>query len=250
MQLDTRIPLGFQSPDLVNALAQGQQAGQQANEFRHTNALRAAVQQHGAGLVSGDPMARNALAGFDPMMVQQADANRQSYRQNEQAAQMAFQNAQQKAREIAAGISAQERQQLRAEFEQGANMIAAAQTPEQFAQVAQAPGVREAVEAFLGPNMLSFENRQIIASAALGAAEALKVTAGPEQRVSEVGLQPVFGRDADGNVVILQLSKDGTAVRTQVPEGVTPAPCEKLIPPSGETERLVAEPTPPCAINC
>jgi hypothetical protein len=38
---------------------------------------------------------------------------------------------------------------------------------------------------------------------------------------SEFGLTPVLGRDKDGNVVVMQLGKDGTAVQTQMPEGVT-----------------------------
>lgn len=39
---------------------------------------------------------------------------------------------------------------------------------------------------------------------------------------SEFGLNPIMGRDADGNNVVMQLGKDGTAVVTKLPEGVTP----------------------------
>jgi len=39
---------------------------------------------------------------------------------------------------------------------------------------------------------------------------------------AEYGLQPVLGTDADGNTVIMQLGKDGTAVVTKIPEGVKP----------------------------
>jgi hypothetical protein len=39
---------------------------------------------------------------------------------------------------------------------------------------------------------------------------------------AEFGLNPVLGRDADGNIVVMQLGKDGTAVATKLPEGVTP----------------------------
>lgn len=35
-----------------------------------------------------------------------------------------------------------------------------------------------------------------------------------------LSLTPLYGRDADGNIVTMQLSPDGTAVRTQLPEGV------------------------------
>lgn len=39
---------------------------------------------------------------------------------------------------------------------------------------------------------------------------------------TEFGLQPVYGRDKDGNLVVMQLGKNGTAVATGLPEGVTP----------------------------
>ncbi|MEX0285108.1 MAG: transglycosylase SLT domain-containing protein [Paracoccaceae bacterium] len=46
----------------------------------------------------------------------------------------------------------------------------------------------------------------------------------PEAAVGpdEYGLNPVFGRDENGNVVVMQLGKDGTAVATDLPDGVTP----------------------------
>lgn len=46
---------------------------------------------------------------------------------------------------------------------------------------------------------------------------------GPGQApLGEYGLQPIYGRDAQGNMVVMQLGKDGTAVATKLPEGVTP----------------------------
>ena len=39
---------------------------------------------------------------------------------------------------------------------------------------------------------------------------------------TEYGLAPVLGRDKDGNIVVMQLGKDGSAVATALPEGVTP----------------------------
>jgi len=68
-------------------------------------------------------------------------------------------------------------------------MLAAARDPEQFAQIAQLPGVAEAVEMFVGPGMLSFGNQSVIAAAAMGAAEAMKLAAGPEQTASFRALQ-------------------------------------------------------------
>lgn len=37
----------------------------------------------------------------------------------------------------------------------------------------------------------------------------------------EYGLQPVWGRDAEGNPVMLQAGKSGEAIRSKIPEGVT-----------------------------
>lgn len=39
---------------------------------------------------------------------------------------------------------------------------------------------------------------------------------------TDYGLQPVYGRDKDGNVVVMQLGKNGQAVASALPEGVTP----------------------------
>lgn len=39
---------------------------------------------------------------------------------------------------------------------------------------------------------------------------------------NEYGLNPLFGTDEAGNVTVMQLGKDGTAIMTKLPEGVTP----------------------------
>lgn len=44
---------------------------------------------------------------------------------------------------------------------------------------------------------------------------------------NEYGLVPQIGRDKDGNPVMLQPGKDGTAVATKLPDGITFAPDEK-----------------------
>ncbi|QAX31316.1 phage tail tip lysozyme [Leisingera sp. NJS204] len=38
----------------------------------------------------------------------------------------------------------------------------------------------------------------------------------------EYGLNPIYGRDSDGNVVVMQLGKDGQAVQSNLPDGITP----------------------------
>lgn len=206
MQPDTRIPLAFQTPDFVGSMARGAQAGQFVNEARHQNALRSAFQEHGPGLVQGDQNALAAISRLDPAMALGVQDTRSQMQHRDRAAdrddqrlQLAYQQAGMKAQQFAMEASAQERQALRDEFEQGAQMIAAAQTPEQFAAVLRLPGVAEAVEAFVGPGMGSFENRQIIAAAAMGAKDAMEATGGPQEpanmqtlrlRAQEAGLQP------------------------------------------------------------
>lgn len=39
---------------------------------------------------------------------------------------------------------------------------------------------------------------------------------------NEFGLNPIYGTDEKGNVIVMQLGKDGTAVQTKLPDGVNP----------------------------
>jgi hypothetical protein len=48
-----------------------------------------------------------------------------------------------------------------------------------------------------------------------------KEAARSTEAANAYGLTPVYGRDANGNRVILQTSKDGTVARAAIPEGVT-----------------------------
>src|SRR5690554_5201872 len=71
MQLvDTSIIMGGKAPDIGNALAGGIQSGISLRDAQYTGQFRNALAAHGAGAVAGDQTARNALAGFDPTMVQ------------------------------------------------------------------------------------------------------------------------------------------------------------------------------------
>ena len=72
VQLDTRLPLGIQQPDFLNALAQGtQNAGNQAALMRQAEGQNL-FRQHGGGAMQGNQNALNALAsqpqgGMDQM---------------------------------------------------------------------------------------------------------------------------------------------------------------------------------------
>lgn len=64
--LDTRIPLMVQNPNLLNALAQGTQMAGQAANMIQAGDQRRLYQQHGPGIMAGDPAAMNALARMNP----------------------------------------------------------------------------------------------------------------------------------------------------------------------------------------
>ena len=77
VQLDTRLPLMVQQPDIVNALDMGTRAAaNQASVMRQAEGQNL-FRQYGAGAMQGDPSALAQLAGFDPVMAQGMDFNRQ-----------------------------------------------------------------------------------------------------------------------------------------------------------------------------
>ena len=183
MAYDARIILAGQAPDVVGSLARGTQAAGMANDVMRQNRLAQVYQQDGPGIMAGEAPALNRLAQIDPMAglgVQQTrlgmDATRQGMQHNEERLRLAYQQAGMKAQQFAMQMDEAQRAQAWQTFERGAHMLAMADTPEQFAQIAQMPGVAETVDQFVGPGMLSFENRGVIVAAARGAAEALKVT--------------------------------------------------------------------------
>lgn len=66
-------------------------------------------------------------------------------------------------------------------------------------------------------------------NAALGYISALAYAKGYRPQAAlgggvKYGLNPIYGRDAEGNVVLLQPGNDGSAVQTAVPDGVTVDP--------------------------
>jgi hypothetical protein len=124
VQLDTRLPLGIQQPDFLNALAQGtQNAGNQAALMRQAEGQNL-FRQHGAGAMQGNQNALNALAGFDPMMAQGMDINRQENRRADQRIGIAQQQLQ-LAREAGqrAAMEAQDRRAAMQEAQQGQQMM-------------------------------------------------------------------------------------------------------------------------------
>jgi hypothetical protein len=184
--LNPSIILAGTNPNLMQSFDQGQQAGERSNQIGQQNALRSLYQTQGAGIASGNQGALNALAAIDPAMslgVQQTrlgmDATRQGMRINEQ-------NVSLRAAELASGLDARQREQMAAAFERGAGMLAAAQTPEQRQMLLSQPGFQEAAQALgIPPEALTVENADTIIGAAVGAANAIKMNAGPEPTTSQ-----------------------------------------------------------------
>ncbi|MFV1627941.1 hypothetical protein [Phaeobacter sp. JH203A] len=118
-QLDTRLPLMAQQPDIVNALARSSAAAQQANQVQSQNALRNLFQTQGADIAAGQPQALNALAQLDPMQavqMQSAQQNMQSRAQMMEQRRIAMGR---EAEAYAASLGAQERAAEAARVEQG-----------------------------------------------------------------------------------------------------------------------------------
>lgn len=174
--LNPGIILQGAQPNILAAMDAGQQAGARQNAIQQQNALSQAYKTDGAGILSGNTESLNRLAAIDAPLAM-------NFRQSQQGMQIDAQNAQLRAAELARTLDADTRSRASEQFGMGANMIATAQTPEQFQTIISRPGFAESA-GILGitPDMLTFENRDTLAAAALGAADVLKMRAGPEAK--------------------------------------------------------------------
>ncbi|MFV1484525.1 MULTISPECIES: hypothetical protein [unclassified Phaeobacter] len=118
-QLDTRLPLMAQQPDIVNALARSSAAAQQTNQVQGQNALRNLFQTQGADIAAGQPQALNALAQLDPMQAVQMQSARQDMQSRAQLMAQRRIAMGREAEAYAASLGAQERAQEAARVEQG-----------------------------------------------------------------------------------------------------------------------------------
>lgn len=201
-QLDSRIILGAQTPDLVGAMASGNAMAQQVNQQRQQNQLAELYREQGAGILSGDTNALAALAGIDPAaalgiqsgqqqqrFAQNADARAdRSFGLQQRAAdqQYAMLNAQEQraAADYAASIGAQqaaaEAAQLEGAIKQGM-LIPDAQTWDQVMGQQQ-------------PDLVGqFDNRQALAVKYMSFAEILKSQQGPEYRPATAEEAAAYG---------------------------------------------------------
>lgn len=220
-QLDPRIILAGQSPDIAGQFLRGQQAGMQAGQAmqqaQHENALRAAMQEHGAGLVQGDEQAINALAGLDPAMVigiqnqrsQMGDRDRRfglAERQANAQLDLTYQQANQKALELGMRMDEATRKRELEQLTQGIAMGTQAKTPEQW----------DAIMSRIAPDYVGqFENRDVLIAGALGVKDALALNqpAGFRQATPEEAAQ--YGAPAG------QFGPDGRFYPVNPPSGMT-----------------------------
>lgn len=116
MRMNPGIILSGQAPDIIGNMARGAQAAQFQNDAQHQNALRAMLQQNGAGIMAGEQNALAALAGFDPQAALGIQQTRQSMAESAERMQMARAQAARQAQAWAQGQSAdavaRERQNL------------------------------------------------------------------------------------------------------------------------------------------
>jgi hypothetical protein len=123
---------------------------------------------------------------------------------------LAYADTKTRAMEAAARMSEQQRAAEATKLERGLSALAGAQSPEQW----------DAFAAANQPELVGqYQNREMLFAQALGLKAALERQQGPQG--GEFGLSPQYGVDAEGNPVLLQLGKDGRAVQSQMPEGVT-----------------------------
>jgi hypothetical protein len=183
MQMDSRIILAGQQPDFANALAGGVQAGQAVRQAQTQNALADLFKTQGAGIMSGDQNALNALAQISPEAAlgiqnsrQVMDARRQDM--GFASRRMEILNAQEarQIEEYAATKTAAERAAEAAQIEDAVKMGMMIQSPEQWDQVmaTQAPDL-----------VGQFGNRDVLAGKYMTMAEILKQTQGDPEAVTQ-----------------------------------------------------------------
>lgn len=251
MNMDARIILGGQTPDLVNTLARSTQAAAMTNQNQFRNALADVYQTQGPAIMQGDQKALNALSQVDPMAAMDVQSNRLGMEQTRQSMQidrekmaMLRDEAKRQARLDAANLSAEQR---KATADKLSGILRGA------AAMYQA-GDRDTYNAWvqhngLDPNQYPFEQFPAHLAQATGTIEALteaqEYAQGPQDpaamqtlriRAQEAGLQPgtpqyqEFMRTGGRPAEFTEFEGDGFSYRTGV--GAPPAGNDQSIPSS------------------
>jgi hypothetical protein len=113
MRMQTNIPMGFQPTNVLAMMDAGTQAGARMGEVQQRGRLLNAYREHGAGVLSGDPNAMNALAAIDLPQAMDLRGQNQAYRINEETLQMRRAAGAREAQRFAAEMDAAEVAQTR-----------------------------------------------------------------------------------------------------------------------------------------
>lgn len=148
MAYDSRIILAGQGPDILGAVNAGDTAAATTNALRTNNRLAELYRTQGAGILSGDQNALNALAGIDPnaaLGIQGTQLGMEATRLNMSMAQEEMQMKRDairaEAERAAAAMTAEQRAAEAAKIESGIKAASTAQTPEQWDAIVTQFGV-------------------------------------------------------------------------------------------------------------
>lgn len=177
MQMDSRLILGGQAPNVMSNFAGGAQTGQFMNDSRQQNALRAMLQEQGPGIRQGNPESLNALARFDPQAALGVENTRGQMQDRQERLGLAREASRREGQKLAMAMSAAKRQEEAAKLEKALAMGTQAQTPEQWDAMMTGLDADE----YVG----QFHNRDVIIAGAVGLKEALEMAQGPEPQSPE-----------------------------------------------------------------
>ena len=171
MSLNPSIILAGQPVDVVGSMAAGNQLAAQTNQLRDQNALRQVYQTQGAGILSGDQNALNALAAIDPAQAMTIQSGQLDMQATRQRMDMLTREEQRQLDAAKAQMTAAQAAEAAAKIEEAVKMGLAIQDAATWDQVMaqQAPEL-----------VGQFNNRQALAMKYMTMAEALKATAPPE----------------------------------------------------------------------
>lgn len=224
MTLNPQIILAGQQADILGAIRGGNALAQDTRQMRQQNALTGFLRDNGAALMRGDANALAGYAQFDPqaaMAMQQRQQDRawqvedRDYQRQRQQAQdaRADQEWQLRVEQYAAQKSTAEREAEAAQIEDAVKVGLALPDAESW----------DAMMAQHAPDLVGqFDNRQAHAQRYMSMAEILRGQQKEASSGPRYGLTPIYGTDAEGNTVVMQIGEDGSAVQTALPEGVKP----------------------------
>ncbi|MGR1583365.1 hypothetical protein ACSSNL_18120 [Thalassobius sp. S69A] len=214
MALNPNIILAGNSPDLVNAMARGQQAGAQANQIQRQNALAQLYQQQGPQIMAGNQNALNALAQIDPGAAMSVQKDRQSMAATQQRMDALSAQERRAAEQYAASKSAAERQAEAQQIEDSVRMGLAAQSPQQWDQMMSQ----------VAPDLVGrFAQKEMIAAKYMSMAEVLKSQQEPkpaDEYQRYVQEEAAAGRKPLTRIEYAQ-AKKGEGFSVTTPDGVT-----------------------------